>query len=435
MIGTSHALLSVSLPYGEASLDCRLPEDRVAEVVRPLPISIPVNPKRLIDEALSAPIGCSPLETMAEPGRRVAIVIDDISRSTPTRLILPAVIDRLLSAGIEAESIRIVIALGSHRPLSREEILSKTGSEIFQAFRIVNVPCWEEDAMVSLGETADGIPAEVNRHVVEADLRIGIGSIFPHMDAGYGGGAKIILPGVCSCRTVNAFHARSASTAVNQLGSPDAPSRRTLEAFVQEKVGLDFIFNVIPGPDGGVYRCVAGHAVAAHRRGVAIARDVYAVPVRKRCPLVIVNSYPTEMDFWQCTKAFWTADLMTTDGGMAVLLSPCPEGTGGHPLWAEYLEEGPSALQRHLESGDAEDPCACAFAILLGHIRKRIRLGAIIPTIPDHAIERMGIVPFESIDQALAVDSSSTKLQDVAVITHGGSTIPMPPPSEDRNDF
>jgi nickel-dependent lactate racemase len=155
---------------------------------------------------------------------------------------------------------------------------------------------------VYMGTSSRGIPAWIHRDVARADIRIGIGMIMPHLDAGYGGGAKIVLPGVCSQTTVEAFHCQMAAIATNQLGIENAALRLDLERFVNECVGLDFILNVILDRRGNLYRCVAGDAVAAHRAGIRFARRVYGVPVKERYPLVIANAYPHQVDLWQCTN-------------------------------------------------------------------------------------------------------------------------------------
>ncbi len=276
-----------------------------------------------------------------------------------------------------------------------------------------------------IGESSNGIPAEVNRWVVDADLRIGIGAIAPHMDTGFSGGGKIVLPGVCSCRSVDAFHARSAAVPGNQLGNPEAPTRLRMEAFVREQIPLDFILNAIVHPDGGVYQCVAGHFIHAQRKGVEFAQQLYGVNVKKRYPLVVANAYPFEIDFWQSTKAFWSGERMASDNGLVVMVSPCPEGTATHPLWAEYLEWETGDLKKLLESGAAEDPNACAFAIMFGQMRKRVRFGVITPTISRQSVRKMGLVHFDSIEQAVAASVATEMRNAVAVVTHGGVTVPM----------
>jgi len=420
-------MATLQFPYDNISQSVNISDRLLGETVVPNPLPEHKDLSQLIETQLSWPVDSLPLEEIAFPDQTVSIIIDDISRPTPTADILPQVLNRLTQASITRKNISIVIALGSHRPLSHDEIISKVGSDIADDYHIVNVSCDSEENMRFIGNTPDGIPAEVNKWVLEADLRIGIGAINPHMDAGFSGGGKIIMPGVCSSRTVSAFHAASATIPGNQLGNPEAPTRLRLENFVAQKVPLYFIVNVILDPSGKVYQCVAGHFVTAQRRGVQYAQKLYGVKVKKRYPLVIVNSYPFEMDFWQCTKAFWSGELMASDGGMVVMVSPCPEGTATHPLWEEYLGWKTDDLKRILKSGQSEDPNACAFAIMFNRLRQRVRFGVISPTISKSQAERMKLTHFDSIEHAVKVSVAKGTKDAVSIITHGGTTVPILP--------
>ncbi|HID28720.1 MAG TPA: DUF2088 domain-containing protein [Desulfobacterales bacterium] len=264
----------IDLPYGDGLLPIEIPDSHLGERVSPFGVSAPVDPDKVIQTALDHPEGTPPLENLVKPGQRVAVIIDDISRLTPIQMMLPPVLERLVKGGINRNDIRIVIGLGTHRPMTQAEIISKTGHEIAAEFDIVNVPAWDEKQMVYLGTSGIGIPAWVNRIIVEADIRVGIGSITPHTDVGYSGGAKIILPGVCGDLTVNAFHVRAVDLYTNQLGIIETGLRQDLETFVADHVGLDFIFNAILTRKGSLFQCVAGHFFKAHRRGVRLAREV-----------------------------------------------------------------------------------------------------------------------------------------------------------------
>ena len=419
-------MAQLELPYGHGSLVVNIADAILGEVVSPKPVKAAADAETVIRAALDQPSGAPRLEQMVQPGQRVVVIIDDITRETPTHLMLPFILERLVKAGISREAIKVVIALGTHRPMIEAEILVKVGPTIAREFEIVNVSCWDEGQFVYLGASSNDIPAWVNRAVAEADVRIGLGGIIPHTDAGYSGGAKIILPGVCSGRTVDIFHARGAAIPVNLLGTVEGPMRRDLEQFVDERVGLDFVLNAILTREGELYQCVAGHFIQAHRAGVHVARQVYGVPVARRYSLVIANAFPAELDLWQTTKGLWSGELMVRDGGTLILVTPCPEGINIHPLYADYMNRDPDELQTELDAGQVEDPNACAGAILIGRMKRRIKLGLVSSGLSRADADRMGFTYFDSVEAAIAVElDGSADPASVGVLTHSGFTIPV----------
>ncbi len=419
-------MAQIELPFGHGTLCVNVPDEALGEVVSPKPVQPAADPANVIEAALAQPFDSLRLEQIGQPGQKVAVIIDDNTRETPIHLMLPHVLERLATARIPREDIRIVIALGTHRPMTEAEIVAQVGPTIAREFEIVNVSCWDESQVVYLGASSNGIPAWVNRAVAEADVRIGIGSIAPHPDAGFGGGAKIILPGVCSGETVDAFHARGAVIQENVLGVVDSPTRLALEQFVGERVGLDFILNSILTCNGELYKCVAGHFVQAHRAGARISQQVYGAPVAGRYPLVISNAFPAQLDLWQSTKGLWTAEPMVRNGGTLILLTSCEEGTRLHPLYAGYIGRDPDELREELDAGRAEDPSACALAIQIGWMKRRINLGLVSPGLSRADAARMGFVYYDSVEDAISAELvDSTSRAAVGILTHGGFTIPL----------
>ena len=419
-------MTQLELPYGPGTLSVNIPDIALGEVVSPRTVAAAASPKAVIDTALNQPIGTPRLAQLVQRGQTVAVIIDDITRETPTALMLPTILDRLLTAGINRQDIRIVIALGTHRPLTEVEIISKTGATIAAEFEIVNVSCYDESQMVFMGTSSNGIPAWINRAVAEADVRIGVGMITPHMDAGYSGGAKIVLPGVCSGLTVDAFHAREADISVNQLGNINSPTRRDLEQFVGERIGLDFIVNAILTRDDKIYQCVAGDFIEAHRVGVRLAQEVYGVPVAKRYPLVIANAFPAQIDLWQSSKGIWCGDLLACDGGTVILISHAVEGNSVYPRFVEYIGQDPDVLKRRLDAGQAEDPKTCAIAILMGRMKRRLKFGLVSEGLGQVEADLMGFTYYQSVEEAIEAELNGRRReQSIGVLTHAGVTLPM----------
>jgi nickel-dependent lactate racemase len=404
-----------------------IPGDGPGEIIRPADVAPCADPEEAVREALDNPVGSPPLEEVVKAGQTVAVIVDDVTRMTPVHEMLPPVLERLHSAGARREEVFIAVALGTHLPMIENEIRAKLGPEVADRYEIVNEPAWEPERMIYLGESKNGIPAWVNRRVAEAGARIGIGSVTPHMDAGYSGGAKIILPGVCSVETVNAFHARAVDTRGNQLGVVETLLRTDLEDFVEDRVGLDFIVNAALTSDGRLYQTVAGHFREAHRHAISFSDEVYAVAVGGRYPVVVSNAFPNDLDLWQSTKALWSGELVTADGGLLILTTPCPRGTEVHPAFVEYAAEDPDDLERRLKAGEPEDPCAAAIAVLFGRMKRRVRMAMVTPGLSRRVVERMGFDYYFSVEEAVSAGLADAGTAGrLAVLSHGGVTLPRP---------
>jgi nickel-dependent lactate racemase len=417
---------TVELPYGSGCLTFEIPNDSLGEIVSPRRIATGSGTDAIIRYALDHPVGTPLLSEMLRPEQNVAIIIDDISRETPTAHMLPPLLEVLAMAGIETTHVSIIIALGTHRTMTETEIAVKVGAEILKTYRVFNTPCEDERHMVYVGTSSNGIPAWIHRAVAEADIRIAVGMICPHMDTGFSGGAKIILPGVCSRQTVNEFHARQASLSGNQLGVIDAPMRHDLETFVGGRVGLDFILNAVLNRDGTLYRCVAGHYIQAHRRGIDFAKEIYGVPVARRYPLVISNAFPAQIDLWQSTKGIASGELMTLDRGTLILVTHCREGNSTHPLLAEYLKQTPEQLLGEPGARNAEDPVAYAVAVPISRIRERVKICLVSSGLTASDANRIGFTYYKTIGEAIRTElEGHGSEQRVGVLTHGGVTLPL----------
>jgi len=417
----------IDLPGVRNGLTIDIPEDYLGEIVTPSRMNITEDPIATIRAALSRPIGTPCLEQLVRPENRVAVMVDDITRDTPTAIVLPLILKALSGSGVPREKISVVVALGTHRPMTSNEIDRKIGSSIARNYRVVNVPAGNSNEMVYVGKSSRGIPAWVNRAVVETDFRIGIGMIMPHLDAGYGGGAKIVLPGVCSEATVAAFHSQMAGIDTNQLGLENAALRLDLEQWVGECMRLDFILNVILDCRGNLYRCVAGDAVQAHRAGIRFAREVYGASVKRRYPLVIANAYPHQIDFWQSTKALASGEIVTQSGGTLILVADCPEGHGTHPRFAEYIGMDLDDLLGRFNGGEIPDRCAAAEAVAVGRMKQRIRIGLVSSGLSAEEVREMGFSYYPSVETAIAETIGPMQEKKIGVLTHGGLTLPLLP--------
>ena len=280
----------------------------------------------VVGEALGAPIGCGPLPEMVRGKERVLIVSDDHHRPTPVRRFLPCILEALHAGGVRDEQIEFMMALGSHRPMTRAEMGRKLGDDIPGRFRVGNNEWDNPDSLYSAGRVEPGIEVWVSRKMREADFVLGLGRIMPIEVCGFTGGGKIIVPGMCGEKTNSDMHwIRVGIPQEEIIGRRDNPIREAIDRSAMA-AGLSAIFNVILDGGGTIVEAVFGHPVEAHRRGAAIAAKVHGVAFPGRPDIVIADGYPFDVEFWQVNKALDTAGMVVREGGIVILVSPCYEG-------------------------------------------------------------------------------------------------------------
>jgi hypothetical protein len=302
------------------------------EVLRCAPADGPDIGDAGIAAAFADPIGTPRLSELARGRRRPCIVIDDLSRPTPGRRLLPPILDELEAAGIAARDVLILAGVANHRPMQRADFLKKIGPDVLACCRVSNHFSW--DNCTPIGTTSFGSPVEVNAEFLACDLRILVGSIIPHAAAGFAGGAKLLMPGIGSIRSAEAYHRGSALRGGYGLEAPDA---RLESEEAARMAGVDFIVNAIPNSSLGLAGLVTGDVVFAHRAGTAIARSVFATPTPPISDICVLSLYPKDSEFLQHITAFApyksAATPFVRDGGTFVVVVSGDEGLGSHSLF------------------------------------------------------------------------------------------------------
>jgi nickel-dependent lactate racemase len=353
--------------------------------------------------ALDEPIGMPRLAQAAGASRRVVILADDLTRPTPVRQILPLLLDQLNAGGVRDEQVTVLVALGTHRPMTSEEIGLRFGEEVTRRVAVLNNP-WQDPAqMVDLGTTSGGTPLQVSRLALEANFLLGVGSIVPHHIPGFSGGAKIVQPGISGAATTGATHLFSTRARRSYLGMLENPVRAEMES-IAEQVGLKAIFNTVLGPDGGLVGAFYGEPRQAFRGGVRLAAQVWGAPLASPAPVdvVVAGSHPCDIEFWQAHKALYPADMILKDGGTLVLVTPCPEGVSVmHPEVLEYAGLPPEEILQQIESGAILDVAAGALALAWAKVRQRVRVSLVSDGISREAARALGFQPFDSVQAAL----------------------------------
>jgi len=296
--------------------------------------------EKAVEMALDNPIDSPPLQELARGRKNVGIIIDDISRPTPGALLLPPIIRRLEEGGIKREDMSIYLSLGAHRPMTRADMIKKLGEEVVSTIQVLNHNPFAD--LVSFGTSQMGHPITINRGFAEKDLKISVGCIIPHPAAGFGGGAKNIIPGIGGMETLEANHKPAFYEKDGQrfahrwVGNPDNPLRQDMED-IARKIGLEFIVNAVFNARLEVAGLFAGDLVAAHRAGSELAQEVYRTRLVPQADIVVFNAYPKDTEYVQITNAFNVADeygmaLLKGQDSTIIVTSASTEGAGFHTL-------------------------------------------------------------------------------------------------------
>jgi lactate racemase len=423
-------LKQISLPYGAREVSCTLDAGRLQAYLSLRDVAPAPDPQTLLGEILDHPIGAPSLAEAVRGSGNVLILVDDITRPTPTWLILPPLLERLGRACIPDRQIRVLVALGTHRLMSPRELERKLGAEAISRCQILQHDHRDPSMLVHLGETAGGVPIVVNRWVVQSQFVIAVGNIVPHRYCGWSGGGKMIQPGVAGAAAIAATHMRAALNADVALGVVENSVRREMEE-VADRAGLRFIVNTILTRKGEIYKAVAGDPKEAFRVGVRHALDVFSVPFDSRVDIVLAASYPCELNFWQAGKALYATDLMVNTGGTIILSCPCVEGLGEHPEFPHLVPVGVQGIIDRLNRGAVDDPIGVAAALLVAKVASRARIHVVSDGLSERTVETMGFRHFRTIQEALkeafASHGGATR---ALVLREGGEALPVQRPSQ-----
>ena len=420
-------MMLISFPYPEID-PVDIPEKNLLGVFSPSIVKVEKSEEQIIEEALSDPIGSLPLSQMLKGRERVLVVVDDYTRSTPVQKILPCLIKELEGAGVKKDGIKILVALGTHRPMKEEEMIGKFGQELSRQYSILNHAWWDSSQLIHLGETEKGTPILVNRMVKEVDFIIGIGQIVPHRVSGFSGGCNIVQPGICGEETTGKTHWLSARFRGREiLGKIENPVKDEIER-VALKAGLKWIINTIQDGTGRTVDAVAGDPILAYRKGGNRSLQVYQAKLPQDADIVVADSHPYDSELWLASKGIYAAELAVKQGGVVILVSPCPEGVSpSHPEVLEFGYQTFDDADLLLRQGKIHKLTAAAHLVHVGRVIKERAKGIMVSQgISKEGKERLGFIhaedPRKALDMAFGLLGRDAK---VAVLQRGGEILPM----------
>lgn len=357
----------------------------------------------LVREALAHPIGTPRLRELARGRQKVVLVTSDHTRAVPSKLTLPILLEEIRAGNPDAD-ITILIATGLHRPTTEEEQRRMFGDEIVDHEKIVVNKAFEDEDFERVCELPSGAELWVNKLALHCDLLVTEGFIEPHFFAGFSGGRKSILPGICNAVTVNENHSYKA------IASPYAATG-VLEhnpihedmVFAARAVNVQFIMNVALNAEKKVIAAFAGDLEQAHLQGVEFVRGLAQCPSVTGDIVVTSNGgYPLDQNLYQSPKAVATAEACCRDGGVIIMCASCCDGMGGTHFEKLIVRGTVDEIDAYLSKIPPKETipemwCAQIFSRIL----KKHRIILVTNYLDHEMVRKANMIPASSPDEAL----------------------------------
>lgn len=387
------------------------------------------NVRESVVEALKKPINSVPIDRMAKKRKRIVLIVDDLTRLTPQRKILPTILELLCSNRVEEDNIEIMVGLGSHRTMTDAEIIDRIGPEIAERFAVSQHDCLDDERLVNLGTTRLGIPALVNKAVVDADLVLAVGNIVPHNAAGWGGGGKMVLPGVCGAKSIGMLHI--AAGRIKPIWKLVATLHNPIRACIDETArmaGLKAVVNTVLKHDDEISGVFVGDPVQAHRMGVTAASKVFCQKVDELADIVICSTYPADIDYWQAGKGLNYANLGVRNGGTIILITPCPERISpAHPGLTARATESYSSLLDAVEKGEIENPSVAGFLLMHSQLLEHANVVCYSQGLTEEDQRALGFTHASTVEEAIHMALKRHGEQARIGVLECGEVVPIAP--------
>jgi lactate racemase len=398
--------MRITLDYGRTGLEVDLPDDRLVGPLTIRPADPLPDPAAAIADAIKNPVGTRPLAELARGRRNACILVCDITRPVPNRLILPPLLRTLEENGIARKDILLLIATGLHRPNEGAELEEMLGPDIAANYRVENHRGKAREEHDYLGESPNGVPIWLDRRYLRADLKITTGLIEPHLMAGYSGGRKVICPGIAALETVKVWHSpRFLQHANAECGIVEGNPVHEENTRIALLAGCDFIVNVCIDGRRRVTWVGAGDMIKAWQDGVRFVEGVVKASVPEPCDVVVTSSagYPLDTTWYQAIKGLTGALPIVKPGGTIVLAASLSEGVGSHEFRqciAEYAD-----LNRFARANPAV-AATCAMdewqLVMLAKVVQRCRVKVVSDGLPAETARRCNVETAPSVEQAVA---------------------------------
>ncbi len=412
------------LPYGKTHLTVTLPGDLDVTVIAPRDADPAPDLPAAAAAALRDLLGTVDADALAR-ARTTALALSDKTRPVP-QAVLRAALAWLEQAGLRPEAITLLIASGTHTPMTPGEFSQVLPPDLLARHPVISHDCDDRAALRYLGETPRGTPVWINRAFLAADLRVVVGNIEAHQFMGFSGGVKGAAIGLAGRETVSANHALMRDPAARAGRTDDNPARQDVED-IGRLAGVHLAVNAVLNRDKQVVRVLAGEPLAVMRAGIPLVRALVEVPVPTPFDLVIAapGGHPKDLNLYQAQKALAHAAPVVRDGGVVIVVAACGEGAGSaaYEAWMVGMTSHQAVLERFAREEFRLGPHK-AFQIARDAIRLREVL--LVTEMPPEQVRHALLTPAASLDEAVARALSALGPgARVAIMPAANATVPV----------
>ena len=389
--------------------------------------------REMILQALSRPVGSRKLEDLLKSRSKVAIVVDDLTRHTPIRDLLPALLEVVDGRGIPKEDVTIVVGTGTHRPMDGKELSERLGEEVVKTYRVENHDSRSPGLMV-MGELPSYGKISFNATVMKADVKIIMGTIIPHVHNGFGGGPKNIMPAICSFETIRKHHLKTCLDAKSRPGVVEG------NPFVEDLMSIarlariNYAIQCLNDSYGNVYDILAGDVFEVYREGIRQQRQALGVAVAEKTDVTVVSAFPYDEGV-QVMKSFMPSAMVTKLGGSILVVTELKEALPDFFLKSIQKIKGDDHCTITPEAADRLSQCQpliegvgvdfnMALLVVLA-VAKKFRLSLIGDKVLRDLADVMGCKYCADFDTAVREESKTGETKTVSIIPAGGYIFPV----------
>ena len=339
LINSENKYNEVQLAYGKKGYKLKVPAN--FDVIEPKFIKEVGSAKEEISKALLSPINSKPLRSLLEGKNDIAISVCDITRAQPRKVVIETIVEHIKDL-IPISNIKILIATGTHRENTKEELIEMLGKDIVRTLNVINHVCDDKESLIELPTSLDDVSVLLNKHWVNADFRITTGFVEPHFFAGFSGGSKLVAPGLAGLKTIMKLHNYKRLNNPNSIwGEVEKnPIQQDVRKIAKE-TGVDFTLDVALNRDQKITNVFSGDLIDSHNEACNFARETAMVQVSQPYDLVITSNsgYPLDQNLYQTVKGLSAASQIVKDKGEILCLSECSDGIPSHGKFYSLLSE------------------------------------------------------------------------------------------------